>query len=232
MNKVLITNIDNRNIYLVTEDKISFYLNMPNTEVKDVSIAINLLDTTNQINLDNNNSEKIKEEITNVYNGYHYNDVVIVTPIIDSNITEQLKLNNNEQIFLYTDKYISYLINQAYSLLATEEIKVNNIIKINNNKSYSTFLTWFVKKYEGRVELVEYTKNSLNNFNTNNTTNEEMQEDISIANQVLDDTNSMDTIEDEDSLLDDEPRDPGFVSYVLLGVIVIVVSLVILYKLL
>ena len=232
MNKVLITNIDNRNIYLITEDKISFYLNMPITEIKDVSMAINLLDTTNQINLEVNNSEKIKEEITNVYNGYHYNDVVIVTPVIDSNITEQLKLNNNEQIFLYTDKYISYLINQAYSLLATEGIKVNNVIKINNNKSYNDFLTWFVKKYEGRVELVEYTKNSLNNFNTNNTTNEEMKEDISIANQVLDDTNSMDAVEDEDSLLDDEPRDPGFVSYVLLGVIVVVVSLVILYKLL
>ena len=230
MNKMLITNIDNRRIYLINDDKISFYINMP--EATTTRIAINLLDKTDKINIDINNNERIKEEITNIYSTYHYNDISIITPVLDTNILEQLKLNNNEKIFIYTDKYISYLINQAYSLLTAEEITVNNIIKLNNNKTYKDFNEWFIKKYDGRVELVDYNKSSFDNFFSNDSVNKEINQDKSLANKVLDNTNSMDVIEDEYIPNETGERDLGFVSYVLLGVVVAVISLVILYKLL
>ena len=230
MNKMLITNIDNRRIYLINDDKISFYINMP--EATTTRIAINLLDKTDKINIDINNNERIKEEITNIYSTYHYNDISIITPVLDTNILEQLKLNNNEKIFIYTDKYISYLINQAYSLLTAEEITVNNIIKLNNNKTYKDFNEWFIKKYDGRVELVDYNKSSFDNFFSNDPVNKEINQDKSLANEVLDNTNSMDVIEDEYIPNETGERDLGFVSYVLLGVVVAVISLVILYKLL
>lgn len=235
MNSTVIANVSNRNVYYLSGSNLSFYINMPNESIKNVNIAINLLDRMDSINLGVSNSEKVKIEIEKIYSSFDNSDVVFITPVLDSNICEQLKLSNNEKIFVYTDKYISFLINQVYNLLAEGGITVNSVIKLNNNATYKVFNEWFINKYKGRVELVNFVKagvpNGLNPFD-NNVSKVELTQDMSIANQVLDNTNNIDTIKDDSSVSSDNVREPGFVSYVLLGVIVVVVSLVILYTLL
>ena len=228
MNKNLITSSNNTNIYSIQDDKISFYISIP-TNHDNLSIAINILNNSNDINPNINSNEQIQEKLKQVYQ--NFNDVSAIVPIIDSNIIEQLKLNNDEKIFNYVDKIISYLINQTYKLLTSENINVNNIIKLNNNKQYNIFNDWFIKKYNGRVELIDYDQTSTP-LEDNVLENKEKTAAQNIADQVLDNTNNINVIEDKEERPVEQAGGLGFVSYVLLGVIVAVVSLVVLYMLL
>ena len=227
MNKALITDVNNRSIYLISNDKISFYVNMPSS--KDVSIAINLVDNVNNINMGMNNVNAIKTEISNIYdNLIDLNTIVFITPVLDNNLMEQIKLNNNEKIFIYTDKIISYLINQTHGLLTEEDISVNNIIKLKNNLSYHEFNNWFVKKYNGRVELLNINNQYEQQYSEKESIN---NSEIRLADEVLENTNTLSPIKESNKEVNNT-RDLGFVSYVLLGVVVAVISLVILYMLL
>ncbi|MBR3162273.1 MAG: hypothetical protein IKF19_06050 [Bacilli bacterium] len=229
MEKMLITNINGRNIYIFTDDKISFYISMPNMEFNNTNIAINLIDNTNNINIANSNNELIKEEITKIYNNFHQDDFTIITPVLDSNLTEQIKLNNDEKIFNYTDRIISYLINCGYKILTNENIQVNNIIKLVNNPTYNDFNKWFINKYNGRVELIESNNNTLKQESEVPNDISVSSEEKNIANEVLENTNTINAIKDNEMVPEEKTRDLGFVSYVLLGVVVAVISLVILY---
>ncbi len=227
MNKQLIAETTTTNIFYIKDERLSFYINIPKN-ISNIDILINILDDPNIINPSINTNEIIKEEINKIYSSP--NGISIVTPLIDNNITEQLKLNNNEQVFNYADKYISYLINQAYSLLTSENFPVNKIIKLNNNKQYDVFNNWFVNKYNGRVELANYSNMESTNENIPN--EEPISEEKNIANEVLENTSTIETINENEVLPEENVREPGFVSYVLLGVVVAVISLVILYMLL
>jgi hypothetical protein len=229
MNQTLVANVNNKNVYLINNNNIPFYVCLPSE--KKANIVLNLVDDVNGINM-TNNMESLTKEITNMYNKFDYADIAVVSPIIDNNLLEQAKLNNNEQIFGYLDKVMSYLINTVYKLLRDNNIEVDNKIKLNNNRSYSDFNDWFVKRYNGRVELADY--NSMSNVNAISSEFEKESQTMdfassAIANEVLDETRPIDTINNNVST---SPKEPGFVSYVLLGVIVAVISLVILYKLL
>ena len=229
MNKTLILNSEGNDIYLISNDKISFYINIPNN--KDINIAINLVDNTNSINMNNTNAEGIKTEISNIYTRLNTTNASIITPVIDNNILEQIKLNNSEKLFTYIDKVISYLINNTYNILTEENINVNSTIKLINNKTYQTFNNWFITKYNGRVELLDSTIKPNNVFENTIEETPITNEEKNIANEVLEETNTIDVDAIKESG-DPKTRELGFVSYVLLGVVVAVISLVILYKLL
>ena len=228
MNKTLIASNSSTNIYFIKDEKSSFYISIP-TNHDNLSIAINILDNSDNLNPTISSGEQIQEQLNKVYQ--NFKDIAAITPIIDSNLTEQLKLNNNEQIFNYTDKIISYLINQSYKLLTSENINVNNIIKLNNNKQYQEFNNWFIKKYNGRVELIDNNQ-VLTPPNIETPNIEEKTEEQNIASEVLENTNTISVIDDNEDKPAENVGGLGFVSYVLLGVIVAVISLIILYMLL
>ena len=227
MNQNLIASINNKNVYLVNDSKLPFYICLPSGNT--ASIVLNLVSDVSLINININNMTSITNEITNIYSKFNFSDVAVVTPIIDSNLLEQVKLNNDENVFLYLDKYMAYLINAAYSFLRSNNIAVNNQIKLDNNDSYVNFNNWFFHKYNGRVVLVDYSNapvNKFENVSQNNMTSND------IANDVLNNTAVMGVVRDDSNSKVSETKEPGFVSYVLLGVIVAVVSLIVLYMLL
>lgn len=228
MNKNLIANVDNKNIYLITDKNISFYICVPN--VKRANIVLNLLSNTNNINMNITNISDLTNEVVNIYSKFHFNDIALVTPVLDSNLLEQIKLNNDEKIFAYTDKVMGYLINASYGILTSSNIEVEKQIKFNNNLDFQQFNDWFVKKYNGRVELVNYNTAPINKFDNEATSKPDNSADAKLASDVLDNTASMQTLDSDSNST--TTKEPGFVSYVLLGVIVAVISLVILYKLL
>lgn len=224
MNQTLIASVLNKNVYLVNDPKVPFYISIPNGE--NVNIVLNLVDDVSKISISSSNMTNLTSEITNVYSKFNFSNVAVVTPIMDSNLLEQVKLNNSESSFNYLDKIMGYLINTSYSFLKNNNIEVENKIKLNNNISYKYFNEWFVNRYNGRVELVDYSNapvNSFENVSQVNVSNE-------IADSVLDETSVIEPVSNVSG--GGNIKEPGFVSYVLLGVLVAVISLVILYLLL
>lgn len=228
MNKNLIANVDNKNVYLISDKNISFYICVPSAP--KVNIVLNLVSDTNSINMGVSNIGDLTNAVTNIYKGFHFNDIAVVIPVLDSNLLEQIKLNNDQKIFEYTDKVMGYLINTAYGILTSSNINVDSVIKFNNNQDFPDFIKWFIAKYNGRVELVDYNQAPINKFENVATPQPEMSADSKLASDVLDKTASMDAIDTTPA--EKTTKEPGFVSYVLLGVIVAVVSLVALYMLL
>lgn len=198
-------------------DKISYYVSMPNTSV--ASIVINLIGDDMNICLGDGNGN---QDLEKCYSTFREGNLAVVTPVIDSSVVKQVKDGNNQNSFLYLDKIIGYLINTNYNLLTHNQIEVLNTIQLNDNPEYRSFNDWFVKKYGGRIELVNYNPTEVGNVAVN-------AGDSAIANEVLDSTSKE---HEEEFIPEKEFREPGFVSYILLGVIVAVISLVILYKLL
>ena len=176
------------------------------------------------------NISDLTNAVTEIYKSFHFNDIAVVIPVLDSNLIEQIKLNNDQKIFEYTNKVMGYLINTAYGILTSSNINVDSIIKFNSNQDFTAFINWFVAKYNGRVELVDYNQAPINKFENVASPQPEINADSKLASDVLDKTASMDAINTTTS--EKNVKEPGFVSYVLLGVIVAVVSLVALYMLL
>ena len=222
MNQALITNVDNKNVYLVRDNNISFYICVPSSN--KVSIVLNLVDNSNLINMNNANMTDLTNCINDIYSKFHFNDVAVVTPVIDNNVFEQVKLGS-EQAFLYLDKVMGYLINTSYKYLTGNNIGVDEKIKFNNNTNYSKFNEYFVNRYKDRVLLVNYNEAPVNAFENKsvNSSGSDM-----VANNVLENTSVIDTI-DTSVNSSGNIKEPGFVSYVLLGVLVAVATLVLLY---
>lgn len=229
MNQTLVANVSNKNVYLINNQSVPFYICIPNGG--KASIVLNLVNDVRGISM-NNNMTNLTNEVTNIYSKFNFSDVAVVTPILDSNLLEQAKLNINDQVLGYLDKVMGYLINTAYTILNNNNIMVDNKIKFNNNISYRNFNEWFVKKYNGRVELVDYYNAPVNKFDNVSQLSVTNNEESAIADNVLNNTSTISTVSVSNSNNVSDNKEPGFVSYVLLGVIVAVISLVILYMLL
>ena len=78
------------------------------------------------------------------------------------------------------------------------------------------FINWFTGRYKSRVDMKQYS---------------ELLGDFTSVIPVLS-TEDIKNIPTEKHILVNETKSPGFISYILLGVIGIVLTLVILYKLL
>ena len=49
--------------------------------------------------------EELTNNIKSIYNKINFKDSSVVMPVMDNNILEQVKLNNNAQIFNYLTLY-------------------------------------------------------------------------------------------------------------------------------
>ena len=232
MNQTVIGNVLNKNIYLVSDKNISFYISVPNED--KTSIVINLVDNANAIDISRENANDITSKINEIYSNFNYDNIAVVTPVINDQITQQVK-NNEPRYVSYLNKVLGYLINISYRYLKDNGKEVYAQIKLNNNESYKDFNDTFISLYKDRVELVNYNNIPLNRFENTNEENTKKTNEEALANTTtiaLDDAYKEIEEEKEDVKRLTKKREPGFVSYVLLGVIVAVISLVMLYLLL
>ena len=127
------------------------------------------------------------------------------------------------------------LINKSYSTLKQNGKEVFQQIKLNNNESYKSFNEKFTSMYPERIQLAKYDiapvnlTNQPTNINVATLTppTEPLANTINIA---LEDTKE--ELSQNNKHVKTLKREPGFVSYVLLGVIVAILSLIGLYLLL
>lgn len=237
MNQNLVGSILDKDIYLVNDKNIPYFIGIPKGE--KVSIVLNLVNNTNEINISFTNPMEVKEKILKEYSKFGGNDNAVVTPVISNNIMEQVKLPDNGEYISHLNKVLGYLINVSYRYLKDNGKEVYEKIKLDNNDTYKDFINKFVSMYSSRVELVDYKPENASDkvipFNREPRTvipDSELDTNENLANTTtiaLDDAYK--EIGEEATKTVDN-KEAGFVSYVLLGVVVAVISLVILYMLL
>lgn len=211
MKESLVVKLNNTNIFLINDKNIPYYLSAPNNTTPKINIAVNLSD-----NINNNN-------ITTIYQQFDNNNICVITPIFNQNILSKIK-EFNEQYYIQVDKYISYLINNAYKILCDNNNIDGKIILVKNN-DYLVFEEWFKSRYKNRVEYDKKDDSSIIS-------------DVTMTIPTIDTTNNVATQQTTEQVPEIQFNKPvektgelGFVSYVLLGVVVAVASLVLLYLL-
>jgi len=223
MNKTLILQLDKHDIYLLSDNNISFYISIPKIkEFSAVNISIDLKDNFNKLNINENDMIYVKDELSAIYKEIDYENITLVIPIFHNDILNRIKTNPTEGLYNYLDKCISYIINNAYKTLVSFNVSVNSKIVIVENEKFKGFIDWFSKRYSSRIDTKQYS--------------ELIGEFTSVIPVIS--TNDIANItqkqkeQAEGNIPVKEKTSSGFISYVLLGAICIVVTLIILYKLL
>lgn len=223
-----ILELNKHDIYLLSDNNIAFYIGIPKvTEFNSVNISIDLKDNFDKININKNDIVYVKDELSNIYQDIDSENITLITPIFYNDILQRIKTEPKEGLFSYLDKCLSYIINNAHKVLVENNIQVNSKIVIVKNDKFANFINWFSARYSSRVDTKQYSE-LLGDFtsiipvvNTDNI--------ISVPTEkVSADNNSVSGVQTNLK----ESHSTGFISYVLLGVIGIVITLVILYMLL
>lgn len=208
----MILKTQERCIYEIEEKELKFYLLIPNT--KKVFLTICLMENPTDISI-----QKILFDQSKVF----------VIPKIENTFLERIKINS-EQAFNDLDKYLSSLINLSHQIIVYNHIEVESVVYFNS-LSFPNFETWFIQKYQGRVAATKI------NYQSEEKPQPVIKEPDTIDNTMtlaasIENSNKIappEDIEIEKPEQEEKSHDLGFVSYVLLGVIVAVVSLVFLY---
>lgn len=201
-------------VFLIRESNIDFYLVIPNC--KKVHIVLGLfLDVTVDL------VKSIPKQ----------NDKALVIPVLNRQFLEQIH-NGQVQSYASLDNVLSFLINTSYQILTYNHIGVETQILLHNNADFISYNQQFVSKYQGRVQLIDLLPKEV-------IQPEEVVSSVSSVPSVHENVlqsevsdimpDSMEENQEQLSPNLREAREPGFVSYVLLGVLVAVISLVFLY---
>jgi len=221
MKNTLYLELNKHNIYLLEDDNISFYISVPKSEVfPSTNISIDLKDTFNKINPNTNDLIYVKDELKNIYEDIDYENITLVIPLFKNNILDMIKNTPSQNLFIYLDKCITYIINNAYIFLTQSKINVNTKIIIINNDKFQEFITWFEGRYQSRIDTKQYAE-LLGEFTSV----------IPVLNTQAISNIPTEKKENNNKIEVNENRG-GFISYLLLGIIGIVLTLIILYLLL
>lgn len=211
MEQKVISKTEEQCIYLMKDPNLAFYLIIPNE--KQVNILLALFPEVTEDIIKTLPKEK---------------DKAIIIPIINNQFLTNA--NNLEPTsFTYIDKVLNYLINTVYQILNYNHVKVNEKVLLNNHSLYENFNKKYIERYNNRVELYNLMKPQEELHNKiEPTVLETIDNSLPLTNQPEEQNNEI----LENTNVKKRVREPGFVSYVLLGVLVAVISLVFLYLML
>ena len=204
MEQRIVSQENNRYIYFIKEEQVGFYLIIP--RALDVSLVLTIID--------NVNDEVIKQLSCPVGQVY-------VCPVVSSDMLAGL-IQNQVNDYQAVDNIFSSALNLAHQILTYNRLNVSHSVYLKNHSVYTMFCSWFIKKYDGRVLLLnDEQKNLDTNVQESNVTENIVNNVTPVDTPVNDVSNDEVDVTQHGSM--------GFVSYVLLGVVVAVLSLVFLY---
>lgn len=214
MEQKLITKNNNLCIFYMQEKNLGFYIVIPNS--KRVKIALGLFENVDEDFIKN---IKINQE------------VALVIPIIKADILKQSNIISSP-----SDKYLNqvlpFLINTSYKILTYNKIEVDNQVILNNNYDLAIFNRNFIEKNQGRVVLMDLINKPIKveNIQINLQPNQIIQESPLTEMPKQEENVLLTELPNENITKSPEvPHEPGFVSYVLLGVVIAVATLAFLY---
>jgi len=149
MDKKLILELNNHNVYYIKTDVVNYYITVPKI-IENTNICIELKNRMGNYDMELNDEIWVMENVKNTFSYIDQYNITLVLPILqDEQISILEKIDNTkyEQI----DKILGTIINKSYNLLKENNKKVNNQVIIVNNDRYKTFINWFTSRYKDRV---------------------------------------------------------------------------------
>lgn len=248
MNTTLFMSLDKHQIYLVNEGSISFFIAVPSKEFNKTNISIELRDDYESFNINTNNLEHVKTLIRDIYNKIDSYNISLVIPITENDELKDVRTNINDITYDKLNNVIGGIINKSYMILTENGITVESKIIIINNEKYKSFISWFLNKYQDRCEYKTFLQLITITNNESISLNKIEMTDINFVigkdEKEVKPQEELDTLEVDPSIIIDEIDLPtsyikrkeetqlGYVSYCLLGIMSVIISLVLLYVLL
>lgn len=247
MKETLIYKLNKHNIYYISTPSYGFYILVPFTDYTDTNIVLRLKGNYQSYDLNKNSLEDVTNELINYYKSIDNYNVTLILPIFYDNILDRIRTVEDLVLYQKLDGFLGSIFNNAYGFLTKNNIKVNSNIYIINNDSFKSFTNWFVSRYNNRIEyktILELVKQSdhFNSYDMVETPsinfvvgkNEEptIDKTVEIETETF---NSMtrDIFNNNPSEKIATPKEvkqnAGYVSYILLGIISFVVSLLLLF---
>lgn len=203
----LIFNDNTRVIYRFKSGKVLFYLVIPKNNRVNLCIDMEVFDDSN---------------INSIKLGDSY---ACIVPILDVNIRNRI-IMGDVNFMGGMDKYISECLNLSHKILTHNNISVDGTVYYNHVDGLEKFESFFGERYKDRVKVINEKKESILESNDVGLLNNQVQRtpvDIPMSSV------NIDTLDDGTSGASNNRKEMGFVSYVLLGVVFAVLSLLFLY---
>lgn len=248
MNAILFMSLEKHQIYLVNENDFSFFIAIPSKEFNKTNISIEFRSDYINLNVNNNNLESVKLLIKDIYTKIDNYNISLVIPITENDELNEIKTNDNDFIYEKLDNIVGRIINKAYLILSQNKIEVDSKIIIINNEKYKNFINWFLNKYQCRCDYKSYLELMAITSDDTISLNKIEMTDINFVVGKKDDDEapkeeSHNLEVNEDIIIDEidlptnyvkrnEQTQLGYVSYCLLGIMSVIISLVLLYILL
>lgn len=244
MKETLICSFEKHSIYYLGNSNYGFYISLPFKDYTDTNISIRLKSNYQNYDLNKNSLDAVTNELINYYKNLDNYNITLILPVFYDDLLSRIITVDDTEIYHKIDRYLGEMFNYAYMFLTKNRIKVNSNIYVINNDSFKKFTNWFVSRYNNRIEyktILELIRQS-DNFNNYNVVETPSINFVVGKNEVpaIEKTVEME-LETFDNILREteeksmessgkiEKYNAGYVSYVLLGVVVFITSLILLW---
>lgn len=243
MKETLICSLEKHNIYYLSNGSYGFYISVPFKDYIDTNIAVRLKSNYQNYDLNKNSLDVVTNELINYYKDLDNYNITLILPVFYDDILSRIITVDDMEKYMFIDKCLGEIFNNAYKLLTNNNLKVNSNIYVINNDSFRKFTNWFVSRYNNRIEyktILELVKQSddFSSYNVVETPsinfvvgkNEEptIEKTVEIELETFDNI-VKDMDQKEKNVSQKKANNAGYVSYVVLGVGVFVISLLLLW---
>ena len=226
MDRKLVLELDNHDVYYVKTDNISYYITIPKKFDK-TNICLELKNKMDNYNLDMNDEIWVMENVRNTFTYIDNYNITLVLPILNENeisVLEKIDETDYEKI----DRILGLTINSAYMNLKNAKIEIDSQVILINNERYKSFITWFTTRYNDRI-VCKNLLQVIQAYNVNATSYKKLETPaitfvVGSYNSEVDAPKSIKEPEEKVDMELVPQTSSGFTSYWLLAVITIIVA--------
>ena len=244
MKEIFICSLEKHNIYYLSNSNYGFYILVPFKDYADTNIAVRLKSNYQSYDLNKNPLELVTNELINYYKSIDNYNITLILPVFYDDILTRIITVDDMEIYQKLDSYLGDMFNNAYMFLTKNNIKVNSNIYIINNDSFKRFTNWFVARYNNRIEyktimeLIKQNDNFVNynvvetpsiNFVVGKNVEPSIEKTAEIELETFDSIAKEEIHDKPKKVPSNKESSGGYVSYVLLGVVSLIVSLALLW---
>ena len=138
MNKKLVLELQNHNVYYVQTDVVNYYITIPKN-IDNTNITIELKNRMGNYDIEQNDEIWVMENIKTTFSYIDSYNITLVLPVLKEtqiSILEKIDSTKYDEI----DKILGFVINNAYGILKENNKKVSNEVILVNNDRYKTFI--------------------------------------------------------------------------------------------
>lgn len=259
MNNSLIIKLNNIAVYYIDNGTIGCYVSVPfNNNQKDISISIEQMDST-KLNPMENDAIWIKDSITSIYKEIDPFSLCYVIPVFNNEQLNIINQNNEESIKLFDKAMSSIINSSYKLLINNNLKVDNNVILIDsniNNNLVNWFINKYNTRIvlKTKLDLLQVHKNEENNYQKIETPDMNFvvgQAPVEVPNvpeepiaqkeeqpvtpspiappqEITKEVDKGQVIENKKELPEME-ENHGYISYYVLGLIAIILTLLVLY---